>query len=92
MRRTGISGRVKSCREVATITQQLIKILYLERERTWKRKIQEAGDRLLAGGGSSARTRSSPLSEQHLSRSGRHGVPGRRRIYFDKDVKELDIR
>lgn len=75
----------------STITQQLIKILYLERERTWKRKIQEAViafwlERKL--GKDEILTRY--LNNIYLG-AGATGVPAAARIYFDKDVKELDI-
>lgn len=75
----------------STITQQLIKILYLERDRTWKRKIQEAViafwlERKL--GKDEILTRY--LNNIYLG-SGATGVPAAARIYFDKEVGELDL-
>ncbi|MCA1489319.1 PBP1A family penicillin-binding protein [Ensifer sp. NBAIM29] len=75
----------------STITQQLIKILYLERERTWKRKIQEAViafwlERKLGKDEILARY----LNNIYLG-AGATGVPAAARIYFDKDVHELNV-
>ncbi|WP_028054038.1 PBP1A family penicillin-binding protein [Sinorhizobium medicae] len=75
----------------STITQQLIKILYLERDRTWKRKIQEAViafwlEKKL--GKDEILTRY--LNNIYLG-AGATGVPAAARIYFDKDVQELDV-
>ncbi|WP_034851703.1 PBP1A family penicillin-binding protein [Sinorhizobium sojae] len=75
----------------STITQQLIKILYLERERTWKRKIQEAViafwlERKLGKDEILARY----LNNIYLG-AGATGVPAAARIYFDKDVQELNV-
>ncbi len=75
----------------STITQQLIKILYLERDRTWKRKIQEAViafwlERKL--GKDEILTRY--LNNIYLG-AGATGVPAAARIYFDKEVQELGI-
>lgn len=75
----------------STITQQLIKILYLERDRTWKRKIQEAViafwlERKL--GKDEILTRY--LNNIYLG-AGATGVPAAARIYFDKDVHELNV-
>ncbi|WFU50875.1 PBP1A family penicillin-binding protein [Sinorhizobium terangae] len=75
----------------STITQQLVKILYLERDRTWKRKIQEAViafwlERKL--GKDEILTRY--LNNIYLG-AGATGVPAAARIYFDKDVHELNV-
>ncbi|ASY55170.1 PBP1A family penicillin-binding protein [Sinorhizobium sp. CCBAU 05631] len=75
----------------STITQQLIKILYLERDRTWKRKIQEAViafwlERKL--GKDEILTRY--LNNIYLG-AGATGVPAAARIYFDKEVSALSI-
>ncbi|WP_331376520.1 PBP1A family penicillin-binding protein [Sinorhizobium chiapasense] len=75
----------------STITQQLVKILYLERDRTWKRKIQEAViafwlERKL--GKDEILTRY--LNNIYLG-AGATGVPAAARIYFDKDVRELNV-
>jgi penicillin-binding protein 1A len=69
----------------------LIKILYLERDRTWKRKIQEAvvafwlerklgKDEILTG----------YLNNIYLG-AGATGVPAAARIYFDKEVRDLNL-
>ena len=75
----------------STITQQLIKILYLEQDRTWKRKIQEAViafwlERKL--GKDEVLTRY--LNNIYLG-TGATGVPAAARIYFDKEVRELTL-
>ena len=75
----------------STITQQFLKIRYLERDRTLKRKIQEAflslwietrmpKDELLA----------SYLNDIYLG-AGATGMPAAARIYFDKSVGELTL-
>jgi penicillin-binding protein 1A len=76
----------------STITQQLIKILYLESDRTLKRKIQEVvvafwlewklGKREIL-------TRY--LNSVYLG-AGATGMPAAARVYFDKDIGALDIR
>ena len=75
----------------STITQQLIKILYLERDRTWKRKIQEVViafwlERKL--GKDEVLTRY--LNNIYLG-AGATGAPAAARIYFDKEVRELNL-
>lgn len=75
----------------STITQQLIKILYLEQDRTWKRKIQEAViafwlERKL--GKDEILTRY--LNNIYLG-AGATGVPAASRIYFDKEVRDLTL-
>ena len=75
----------------STITQQLIKILYLERDRTWKRKIQEAVIAFWLEfklGKDEILTRY--LNNIYLG-AGATGVPAAARIYFDKDVGALDL-
>ncbi|RWM89648.1 MAG: PBP1A family penicillin-binding protein [Mesorhizobium sp.] len=75
----------------STITQQLIKILYLEQERTWKRKIQEAVIAFWLEqelGKDEILTRY--LNNIYLG-TGATGVPAAARIYFDKEVRELDL-
>lgn len=75
----------------STITQQLIKILYLERDRTWKRKIQEAVIAFWLEqklGKDEILTRY--LNNIYLG-EGATGVPAAARIYFDKEVRELDL-
>ena len=71
----------------STITQQLVKILYLESDRTLKRKIQEAAialwlehklgkDEILAR----------YLNNVYLG-AGATGVPAAARVYFDKELE-----
>ena len=75
----------------STITQQLTKILYLERDRTWKRKIQEAVIALWLEqklGKDEILTRY--LNNIYLG-AGATGVPAAARVYFDKEVSELNL-
>ncbi|WP_425352024.1 PBP1A family penicillin-binding protein [Neorhizobium tomejilense] len=75
----------------STITQQLIKVQYLESDRTLKRKIQEVviafwlewklGKREIL-------TRY--LNAAYLG-SGATGMPAAARIYFNKDIGDLDV-
>jgi penicillin-binding protein 1A len=76
----------------STITQQLVKILYLESDRTFKRKLQEAIiafwlERKLGKDEILARY----LNNVYLG-AGATGMPAAARIYFDKDLGELDLR
>lgn len=75
----------------STITQQLLKILYLERDRTMKRKIQEA---LLAIWIESRITKDDILT-RYLNNiylgAGATGMPAAARLYFDKAVGELTL-
>lgn len=75
----------------STITQQLIKIQYLDSDRTIKRKIQEAviaiwiehklgKDEILAR----------YLNNVYLG-AGATGMPAAARVYFDKDVADLTL-
>jgi 1A family penicillin-binding protein len=75
----------------STITQQLVKILYLESDRTFKRKIQEAAialwlERTLGKDEILARY----LNNIYLG-AGATGMPAAARVYFDKEVGELDV-
>jgi 1A family penicillin-binding protein len=75
----------------STITQQLIKILYLESDRTLKRKIQEAVialwlERRLGKDEILARY----LNNVYLG-AGATGIPAAASIYFDKEVDGLDL-
>jgi len=75
----------------STITQQLIKILYLERERTWKRKIQEAVIAFwLEGKLGKDEILTRYLNNIYLG-AGATGVPAAARIFFDKNVGDLNI-
>lgn len=76
----------------STITQQLAKNLFLSRERTLKRKIQEA---MLAIWLETKLTKDEILSA-YLNRvylgSGAYGIDAAARIYFNKPAKELTVR
>ncbi len=76
----------------STITQQLAKNLFLSQERTLKRKIQEA---MLAVWLEYELTKDEILSA-YLNRvylgSGTYGVDAASRLYFNKEVKALNLR
>jgi penicillin-binding protein 1A len=76
----------------STITQQLAKNLFLSRERTLKRKIQEA---LLAFWLEHELTKDEILSA-YLNRvylgSGTYGVDAAARLYFGKPVQNINLR
>ena len=76
----------------STITQQLAKNLFLSRERTIKRKIQEL---MLSFQLESELTKDEILSA-YLNRvylgSGAYGIDAAARVYFNKSAKELNIR
>jgi 1A family penicillin-binding protein len=75
----------------STITQQLIKILYLESDRTFKRKIQE----LVIAFWLEARLGKDEILTRYLNNiylgAGATGVPAAARVYFDKAVNELNL-
>jgi penicillin-binding protein 1A len=76
----------------STITQQLIKVLYLESDRTLKRKMQELVISFWLEwnlGKQEILTRY--LNSVYLG-AGATGMPAAARIYFNKDVGALDIR
>lgn len=76
----------------STITQQLIKISYLESERTYKRKIQEFVIALWLEskfGKDEILTRY--LNNIYLG-AGATGIPAAARVYFDKNPRDLDLR
>ncbi|MCV9967452.1 PBP1A family penicillin-binding protein [Pararhizobium sp. BT-229] len=76
----------------STITQQLIKVLYLENDRTLKRKIQELVIAFWLEwnlGKQEILTRY--LNSVYLG-AGATGMPAAARIYFNKDIGALDIR
>ncbi|CAH2408200.1 PBP1A family penicillin-binding protein [Mesorhizobium escarrei] len=76
----------------STITQQLIKILYLESDRTFKRKIQELVIAFwLEGKFGKDEILTRYLNNIYLG-AGATGVPAAARVYFDKAVNELDLR
>lgn len=76
----------------STITQQLAKNLFLSRERTLKRKIQEA---MLAVWLETKLTKDEILSA-YLNRvylgSGAYGIDAAAKVYFNKPAKELSVR
>lgn len=76
----------------STITQQLAKNLFLSRERTLKRKIQEA---MLAVWLETKLTKDEILSA-YLNRvylgSGAYGIDAAARVYYNKSAKQLTIR
>ena len=76
----------------STITQQLAKNLFLSQERTLKRKIQEA---MLAVWLEYHLTKDEILSA-YLNRvymgSGIYGVDGAARLYFNKDLKDINLQ
>lgn len=75
----------------STITQQLLKVLHLDPQRTFRRKIQEA---ILAVWLelrlSKQEILSLYLNNIYLGR-GAAGLPAAARLYFDKDVSELSV-
>lgn len=75
----------------STITQQLVKNLYLTREQTFERKVEEA---LLAVELEKRMTKDEILFGYLTSSyfgSGAYGIGAAAEIYFDKPVSELDI-
>ncbi|PZQ46014.1 MAG: penicillin-binding protein [Micavibrio aeruginosavorus] len=76
----------------STITQQLAKNLFLSRDRTLKRKVQEA---MLAVWLETKLSKDEILSA-YLNRvylgSGAYGIDAAARVYFNKPAKELTIR
>ncbi len=76
----------------STITQQLVKILYLESDRTFKRKLQEAIIALWLErklGKDEILTRY--LNNVYLG-AGATGMPAAARVYFGKELSELGPR
>lgn len=75
----------------STITQQLAKNLFLSRDRTFKRKIQEA---ILAIWLEQELTKDEILSAYLnivFMGSGAFGIEAAAKTYFDKDAKDLDL-
>ncbi|CDN48593.1 Putative penicillin-binding protein pbpC/mrcB-like [Neorhizobium galegae bv. orientalis str. HAMBI 540] len=75
----------------STITQQLIKLQYLQSDRTLKRKIQEVVIAFWLEwklGKQEILTRY--LNAAYLG-SGATGMPAAARIYFNKDIRDLDV-
>lgn len=75
----------------STITQQLLKILYLEPDRTLRRKIQE----LFLSIWLESRLSKDEILALYLNNvylgAGATGMPAAARVYFDKDVSELSL-
>jgi len=75
----------------STITQQLIKILYLENDRTFKRKIQEAFISVwLENKLGKDEILSRYLNNVYLG-AGATGMPAAARIYFNKPLEALNV-
>ncbi|WP_158877335.1 PBP1A family penicillin-binding protein [Antarcticirhabdus aurantiaca] len=75
----------------STITQQLLKILYLERERTFKRKAQELFLAYwLEGQLSKDEILTRYLNNVYLG-AGATGMPAAAHVYFNKTVGELNV-
>jgi membrane peptidoglycan carboxypeptidase len=75
----------------STITQQLVKVLHLERSRTIRRKIQEAVLSLWL----ESRLSKDEILTRYLNSiymgAGATGMPAAARIYFNKSVSELTL-
>jgi penicillin-binding protein 1A len=75
----------------STITQQLVKILFLGPQRTYKRKIQEAAMSLwIEHGLTKDEILTSYLNNVYLG-AGTVGVPAAAKVYFGKDVGDLSL-
>lgn len=75
----------------STITQQLVKTLFLGPERTYRRKIQEAAIAIwLERHLTKDEILTSYLNNVYLG-SGATGFPAAARVYFDKDVRDLSV-
>ena len=79
----------------STLTQQLVKNVFLTGERTWSRKAKEAVIALAIEGRMSKRDiLEIYLNEIYLGQAGSvaiHGVKAASRHYFAKDLSELDV-
>ena len=75
----------------STLTQQLAKVLYLEPDRTFSRKLQEA----LIARRLEDRLGKDEILEQYLNvvymGSGARGLPAAAQVYFDRDVADLSL-
>lgn len=75
----------------STITQQLVKIMFLQPERTYRRKIQEAVIAIwLAHHLNKNEILTSYLNNVYLG-SAAIGFPAAAKVYFDKDVGNLSV-
>ena len=79
----------------STLTQQLVKNLYLTRERTWLRKLEEIPlALLLERNHSKEMILETYLNEVYLGQDGRvaiHGFGAASDHFFGKDVRELEV-
>ncbi|MBB3710582.1 1A family penicillin-binding protein [Limimaricola variabilis] len=75
----------------STITQQLVKVLYLDPDRTYKRKLQE----MVLALGLERQLGKDRIMELYLNStylgSGAWGMPAAAQLYFDKPVQELSL-
>jgi penicillin-binding protein 1A len=75
----------------STITQQLLKILHLESDRTFKRKFQEAALAFYL----ESRLSKDEILTRYLNSiylgAGATGMPAAARVYFDKEVGQLTV-
>ncbi len=75
----------------STITQQLVKNLYLDFDKTWKRKIEEAFLTIIA----EIQYDKEEILEAYLNTinygNGNYGVSNASYYYFNKDVKDLSL-
>ncbi|MGR3464676.1 PBP1A family penicillin-binding protein [Limimaricola sp.] len=75
----------------STITQQLVKVLYLDPERTYKRKLQE----MVLALGLERQLGKDRIMELYLNSTylgaGAWGMPAAAQLYFDKPVQELSL-
>jgi penicillin-binding protein 1A len=75
----------------STITQQLVKTLFLGPERTYRRKIQEAAIAIwLERHLTKDEILTSYLNNVYLG-SGATGFPAAAKVYFDKDVRDVSV-
>ncbi|WP_432254302.1 PBP1A family penicillin-binding protein [Limimaricola sp. AA108-03] len=75
----------------STITQQLVKVLYLDPDRTYKRKLQE----MVLALGLERQLGKDRIMELYLNSTylgaGAWGMPAAAQLYFDKPVQELSL-
>ena len=75
----------------STITQQLVKNLYLDFEKTWNRKIKEAFLTIIA----ELQYDKNEIFEAYINTinygNGNYGVSNASKYYFNKDVKDLSL-
>ena len=81
----------RSCAEASTITQQLARNVYLTQNKTIQRKIQEVFLAILIERNFSKDKVLELYLNQVFYGSSSFGVQAASRIYFGKDVKDLDL-